>query len=112
MSQIPYRGVVKDDISAISAADVSGQLAAKTYGRSLLYLQWALYNAVNPASYPGLKVTGEYNADTQRALDDVRGGQYGTSTYAPLTGPTVSRAFLAALLTDYGDFPTPHTVVA
>jgi hypothetical protein len=50
----------------------------------------------------------------QTALDEIRGNNYddGHGTYAPLTGPTVSKAFLSAFFADYLDTPDNKTVVA
>lgn len=110
MAGMIYQGTIWNDIDDVHVAYVNDSLQNGVKSRALCYLQWAL---ARTGDYAG-PVDGTMRPTVQAALDACRGAQYddGKGTYAPITGPTVSKAFLTALFADYLDTPTPKAVVA
>lgn len=110
MASVVYDGNLLPNITNLSAASMSTTIANHGNGRYMLWLQWALRQT---GEYTD-PVDGHYRASVQTSLDAVRASSYddGHGTYAPLTGPTVSRTFLAAFFADYLDTPDTKNIVA
>jgi hypothetical protein len=109
-SSVVLDGNLVPNLTTLSAATMTTQLTQHNTGRYLLWMQWALRQC---GTYTD-PIDGHWRPTMQTALDEIRGNNYddGHGTYAPLTGPTVSKAFLSAFFADYLDTPDNKTVVA